>query len=125
MLDKSGLAAAGRPLEHHRHAIGIGSLEQVNFVGRGTVIRLVRNDVMAKIHLRVLDLLTTRGNLPFRPTGSSAIPAWPRRVVAPGPFPVSGGPLSSGSEYPRSGTLPCRRSDGLSLPPSRACPRDR
>ncbi len=41
VFDETGLAAAGRPLEHHRHAHGVGGLEQFHLVGDGAIVGLL------------------------------------------------------------------------------------
>src|SRR3569623_756400 len=46
VFDEARFAAAGRALQHHRHARGVGGLVQRDFVGERTVIRLVCDAIL-------------------------------------------------------------------------------
>ena len=52
ILDKTGLATAGRPLEHHRHACVISSLVQGYLIAYRSVERLPFDSELLDIHCR-------------------------------------------------------------------------
>ena len=68
VFDEAGLAAAGRPLEHHRHAHGVGRFEQRHFIGDGAVIRFRVDRVLADDAVRgrqIIGILGIHGFISF------------------------------------------------------------